>query len=331
MREDNEHIVGRSEPQALKGLTIIVGLALCAAIAAGPADAADRKRPTKPKAFTATAVNGTTVSVSWRRSRDNVRVRGYRLFRNGRLVANVKSRRRYALRGLRCGTRYLLMLYAYDAARNRSRPATTFARTKPCARRSGPGPGPGPGPGSGVAPPACPTSPTVVALLLEHKILYGCDWPDGAHAKQALESVRALLATRDSMLVTPRAKRWLGIALDELADATGLPGAWTSDGVLQPNAAGLAAQYKVGRVIRILHWHNPELYEASKAEKWALTAVSWYIAASEYNRRLAQEGPTPTLNRTLYDLRRGDDDFFALSCYRAWGRYLQAWQRMTGV
>jgi hypothetical protein len=99
----------------------------------------------------------------------------------------------------------------------------------------------------------------------------------------------------------------------------------------EANAAGLAVQYKVGRVIRILQWHNPELYEAAQSEKFALAAISWYIAASEYNRRLAEAGPTPAMNRALSDLKRGDEDFFGLNAYRAWGRYRLVWQRVSGL
>jgi hypothetical protein len=316
-------------------LGILAAVAVCFAIGPGQASAADRLRPTKPRSFAAKASTQTTISVSWRASKDNIRVKGYRVFRNGRLLATVRHRRKYVLRRLRCGTRYLLMVSAYDAARNRSRPATIFAGTKSCRRKpgpgSGPGPGPGPGPGVGPSPPACPTSPTIIGLLLEHNINYGCTSPGGAFARQAIDSVRAMLAGRGSMLAGERARRWQGVALEELENAIGMPDAWTFDGALKANAAGLAVQYKVGRVIRILQWQNPELYEAAQSEKFALAAISWYIAASEYYRRLAEAGPTPAMNRALSDLKRGDEDFFGLNAYRAWGRYRLVWQRVSGL
>jgi hypothetical protein len=312
-------------------LAIVATVAVCAAIGAGQASAADRIRPTKPKGFAARVATETTISVAWRASKDNVRVKGYRLFRNGRVVATVRRGRKYALRRLRCGTRYVLMVSAFDKARNRSRPATILARTKPCRPGSGPGPGPGPGPGSGASPPVCPTSSTIVALLLEHKINVGCTWPNGVHAQQAIDSVRVMLADRRSMLTSGRSRHWLRVALEELEAARRMPDAWTVDGALNASPAGLAVHYKLGRVIRILQWHDAELYEAAQSEKFALAAISWYIAASEYGRHLAAEGPTPTVNRALSDLKRGDEDFFGLNAYRASGRYRQAWQRVNGL
>ena len=303
-------------------LGIVAAVAVCATIGAAHASAADRVRPSKPKGFAA-KVATETISVAWRASKDNVRVKGYRVFRNGRAVATVRHGRKYALRRLRCGTRYLLMVSAYDAARNRSRPATIFARTKPCRQNPGPGSGPGGpgdpgGPGSGVSPPVCPTSSTVVALLLEHKINVGCSWPDGHYARQAIESVEDMLADRRSMLTSMRSRSWLEVALQELEAATRMQDAWTVNGVLQANPAGLAVQYKVGRVIRILQWTDANLYAAAQSEKFALTAISWYMAASEYGRHFAEEGPTPTLSR-------------GLNAYRAWGRYRQVWQRLNSL
>lgn len=140
-----------------------------------------------------------------------------------------------------------------------------------------------------------------------------------------------MLADRGSMLTSERSRNWHRVALDELEAAKRMPDAWTGDGVLKANAAGLAVQYKLGRVIRILQWHDAELYEAAQSEKFALAAISWYIATSEYSRRLAEEGPTPTLNRALSDLKRGDENFFGLNAYRAWGRYRQVWQRVNGL
>jgi hypothetical protein len=320
--------MGRCNAQA-RYLGILAAVAVCWAVGAGQASAADRLRPTKPRGFAAKASTETTISVSWRASKDNIRVKGYRVFRNGRVLATVRHRRKYVLRRLRCGTRYLLMVSAYDAARNRSRPATIFAGTKPCRRSTGPGPRPGPGPGVGPSLPACPTSPTIIGLLLEHNINYACTSPGGRFAREAIDSVRAMLAERGSMLASERARSWLRVALDELDSATGMPDAWTSDGGLKANDAGLAVQNRVGRVIRILQWSNAELYEAAQSEKFALAAISWYIAASEYNLHLVEAGLTPTMNRALTDLKRGDEDFFGLNAYRAWGRYRQVWQRVS--
>ena len=293
----------------------LVGVLALGAILAGPATAADNSRPSTPSSLNKTAATEKTVSLSWRASSDNKGVKGYRIYRNGTLAGSVTSGLTYTMTGLRCNTTYIVMVSAYDAAGNKSLPAAIFAKTASC----------------GSDAPVCATPNTVFSLLLEHKIQYGCGWPGGVFAKQAIQSVRVMLAARGSKLDTWRGKKWHKVALEELDAAANKSGAWNSNGVLQPNAAGLWVQYKIGRVIRVLHWNNPELFEVSKSEKWALTAISWYISASEYNRRYAIVGPTPTMNSALYDLKRADTDFFLNVCYRAWGRYRQVWQRVNGL
>jgi chitodextrinase len=300
--------------KSLRLPAILLALVACGAVLAGEAAGADNTRPSKPGGLTKTAATETTVSLSWRASTDNVGVTGYRVFRNGALVGSTTNRY-YTITGLHCGTTYIVMVSAKDAAGNTSLPAAIFATTAAC----------------GSAEPACPTPSTVFMLLMEHQIQYGCSWPGGVYAKQALQSVRVFLAGRAVKLDTWRGKKWMNVALSELDAAINKSGAWSSQGVLQPNANGLWVQYKIGRVIRVLHWNNPELFEVSKAEKWALTAISWYIAASEYNRHYAMVGNTPTMARAHYDLKRADTDFFSLVCYRAWGRYRQVWQRVNGL
>jgi Fibronectin type III domain len=308
-------MVPRKKALGLRLPAVLIAVLACGAVFVGQAAAADNSRPSKPGALTKTAATETTVSVAWSASTDNAGVKGYRVYRNGTLAGTVTSGLKYVLTGLHCNTTYLVMVAAYDAAGNKSLPAAIFAKTAAC----------------GSDEPACPTPTSVFRLLLEHEIEYGCSWPAGISAKQGLQSVRVILAARGSTLQTWRGKKWHKVALEELDAATSKAGAWSSNGVLQPNAAGLAVQYKIGRVIRVLHWNNPELFEVSKSEKWALTAISWYIAASEYNRRFAVVGATPTMNSALYDLKRADSDFFVDVCYRAWGRYRQVWQRVNGL
>lgn len=294
---------------------ILVAVVACGAVLAGQAAAADNSRPSKPSGLAKTAATETTISVSWRAATDNVGVKGYRIFRNGNLSGSVTSGLTYTMTGLHCNTTYIVMVSAYDAAGNKSLPAAIFAKTAAC----------------GSDEPPCPTPNTVFRLLMEHQITYGCTWPGAIYAKQALQSVRFMLAGRGIKLDTWRGQKWHRIALEELDAATGMAGAWNSQGALQANSAGLAVHYKIGRVIRILQWNNPELFEVSKAEKWALTAISWYMSASAYNQKFAIQGATPTMNRALYDLKRADSDFFSLVCYRAWGRYRQVWQRVNGL
>jgi Fibronectin type III domain len=311
---DNDIVLRKRLLGPLLPATLIAVVA-CGALFAGPASAADKSRPSKPGALTKTAATETTLSLSWSASTDKAGVKGYLIHQNGTLAGTVTSGLKYVLTGLHCNTTYIVTVTAYDAAGNKSLPAAIFAKTGAC----------------GSDEPACQTPSTVFQLLLVHQIQYGCGWPAGVHAKQAIHSVRVMLAARGHTLDAWRAKKWHKVALEELDAASSKAGAWGLNGVLQPNVAGLAVQYKIGRVIRVLHWHNPELYEVSKAEKWALTAISWYISASEYNRHFAIVGATPTMNSALNDLKRADSDFFSNAIYRAWGRYRQVWQRVNGL
>jgi hypothetical protein len=312
-RSENGAVL-RKKTLGLRFFVVLVAALVFGAFFAEYASAADTGRPSKPSGLAKSAATETTLSLSWRAATDNVGVTGYRVFRNGTLAGTVTGTS-FVMTGLHCATTYIVMVSAKDAVGNKSLPAAIFGKTAAC----------------GTDEPACPTSSTVFRLLLEHDITYGCSWPGGIYAKQALQSVRAMLAGRKVKLDTWRGKKWLSIALDELDAAAGMSGAWNSQGALLPNAAGLKVQYKIGRVIRILQWNSPELFEVSKSEKWALTAISWYIAASEYNKKLAVYGATANMSRALQDLKRADTDFFSLVCYRAWGRYRQAWQRVTGL
>lgn len=295
----------------------VAGLAiLCTALFAGEAAAADKKRPTKPSGLVRTSATEATLGVSWRPSTDNVAVKEYRLWRNG-TSAGATTGLAYTLTGLRCGTSYIVMVSALDGAGNRSLTTALFAATAAC--------------GSNTLD--CVTPKTVYGLLLEHPAMaYGCGWPEGYHARSAVESIRAYLGLRRVLLRSWRAKKWHDVAMAELQAAITMAGAWNATtGELQPNAAGMAALGKIYRVIRVVHYNNAELFEVTKAEKWALTAVTWYVAASRYNVAAA----TPGFNHTVLanakvDLQRGDTDFFATNCYRAAGRYVTATKKLAG-
>ena len=115
---------------------------------------ADTKPPSVPQGMAFAGKTRTTVSLVWRAASDNVGVRGYRLFKNGRAVATVTSLR-HTYRGLRCGTRYTFALEAYDAARNASyRPeAVGTISTRPCGTTAQPSTP------KRTTPPAQPVSP----------------------------------------------------------------------------------------------------------------------------------------------------------------------------
>ena len=83
----------------------------------------------------------TTVSLVWKAARDNVRVAGYRLYRNSVSVAT-KATPGYTYKGLKCGTKYTFALVAYDAAGNSSRRAEATGSTSTSACTGGSPPPP---------------------------------------------------------------------------------------------------------------------------------------------------------------------------------------------
>lgn len=305
--------VQRRKLSRLRIPAILVAAFACSVVLAGPAAAADTSDPSRPTGLAKTAATGSSVTLSWRASRDNVGVTGYRILRNG-AFAGTAIGRRYTLTGLNCGTTYIVTVSTRDAAGNRSLPAAIFVRTANCATAN-----------------TCPTEASVSGLLLEHKLNYGCSWPNGWAARLAVQSIRGFLGARAATLETSRAKRWHKVAMDELNAAAKMPGAWNAQGVLQRNAAGANAMRKLHRVIRVLHYHNPELYEVSKSEKWALAATMWYIAASDYNAHYAAGARGSTMDRAHTMLERGDTDFYAENAYRAGGRYEDAFSLLNGL
>ena len=113
------------------------------------APTADTRPPSVPKGMAFAGKTRTTVLLVWRAATDDVRVVGYRLYRNGVRVATVTTLR-YTFRGLRCGTRYTFALEAIDAAGNVSfRPeAVGSITTSACA--------------TGTVPKAAPAPPRTV-------------------------------------------------------------------------------------------------------------------------------------------------------------------------
>jgi chitodextrinase len=85
-----------------------------------------------------TTITRTSIGLRWNASTDNVGVTGYRVYRNGTLVATTgASARSYTVSGLTCGTSYTIALTAIDAAGNESYApeATGTTSTQACARR----------------------------------------------------------------------------------------------------------------------------------------------------------------------------------------------------
>jgi chitodextrinase len=96
-----------------------------------PPPAGDTTAPTTPSGFSATPSTTTTnVTLTWNASTDNVGVAGYRLYREGMLVATVTGTTWTDNGNLRRNTRYTWAIEAFDAAGNVSGRATVSERTK---------------------------------------------------------------------------------------------------------------------------------------------------------------------------------------------------------
>jgi hypothetical protein len=116
-------------------LASMAALALATGIARTSVSTGSRDRiaPTMPPGLRVVAATSASLSVSWKPARDNVRVTGYRLYRNGVAIATYGPRRRaFAYTALDCGTTYRLAVQARDAAGNRSRRASILGRTATC-------------------------------------------------------------------------------------------------------------------------------------------------------------------------------------------------------
>ena len=90
-----------------------------------PGSLADESPPTKPRRLALAEATPTSVTPTWRRSRDNVRVAGYEVYVPGRPRVRT-TRTAYTIRSLACRTTYRIGVAAYDAAGNRS-PTRWFA------------------------------------------------------------------------------------------------------------------------------------------------------------------------------------------------------------
>lgn len=109
-----------------------------ASFAVVPAAAApkDRQPPSAPTDVRVAAVTATAVTLSWSAAADNVRVRGYGLYRDGARVAATGALT-YTFSALACGRSYLLGVDAYDRAGNRSQVVRLTVATGACAPSTG--------------------------------------------------------------------------------------------------------------------------------------------------------------------------------------------------
>ncbi len=91
----------------------------------------DHQPPSQPGSFMTLGRTTSTITTSWEPSTDNVRVSGYRLYRNGSLAV-VTTATEYTLDGLNCATSYEIAVEAYDSSGNTSPRSTLSASTTAC-------------------------------------------------------------------------------------------------------------------------------------------------------------------------------------------------------
>ncbi len=108
---------------------------LAAATAACPADTTP---PSAPTGLSVTGQAGTSVSLAWNASTDNVGVTGYGLYRDGTLIGTAPSPSG-TFSSLTCGTTYTFAVDAFDAAGNRSAATPLSASTSACPPPGGTG------------------------------------------------------------------------------------------------------------------------------------------------------------------------------------------------
>jgi len=93
----------------------------------------DAQAPSVPTGLKVTGASGTSISLSWTASTDNVGVTGYEIYRGATPAPVITtSTPTAAVTGLACGTGYSLAVDAVDAAGNRSGKAAMDASTAAC-------------------------------------------------------------------------------------------------------------------------------------------------------------------------------------------------------
>ena len=102
----------------------------------------DTTPPTTPTGLTATPASATSVTLSWTASTDDTAVAGYKIYRNGSLVAT-STTASYTDTGLTPLTRYSYTVLATDAAGNASPQSSAAAATTLPTSGTGPGGGNG--------------------------------------------------------------------------------------------------------------------------------------------------------------------------------------------
>jgi chitodextrinase len=102
-----------------------------ASIAATTSDCPDVQPPTMPGGLTVSEITRTGLKLAWQASSDDVGVTGYRVYRDGVLLAS-QTATALDVSGLKCGTRYAFEVEAVDAAGNASDRAFANPKTSTC-------------------------------------------------------------------------------------------------------------------------------------------------------------------------------------------------------
>jgi chitodextrinase len=101
-------------------ILIIIFSMLCQSVAAS-----DTQVPTVPKGLTVTGKTYTSISLSWTASSDNLKVKGYQIFRDGKKIST-SSKAVYTNSNLVPGVQYSFSVRAYDTAGNVSESSTVI-------------------------------------------------------------------------------------------------------------------------------------------------------------------------------------------------------------
>lgn len=102
-----------------------------AAIVYKVGNAADTQAPSVPTGLSVSAASATSVALNWAAATDNVGVTGYRIFRNGALVATLGAVTAWTDTALAAQTAYSYTVSAFDAAGNVSAQSAASSATTP--------------------------------------------------------------------------------------------------------------------------------------------------------------------------------------------------------
>jgi len=91
-------------------------------------DDGDNQPPTVPQNLTATVVSASRINLSWHASTDNIGVNGYKIYRDGNVIATPASTT-FSDIGLTAATSYSYTVSAYDTAGNNSAQSGSISAT----------------------------------------------------------------------------------------------------------------------------------------------------------------------------------------------------------